>query len=488
MPKLSKKKLQEAQEIAALERYVKMAHDVGVQRDQIQRFIQAGVFLQKKQLMFCAAARECDSPDGPNAVGYGGGRGSAKSHGVFAQMALDDSQRFEGLKFLYLRKIGKTNKEQFDDIRKKILSNVPHHYAEQKGLLTFERTQSQIRLAHFKNESDIDAYLGVEYDGMILEECTQLTFTKWKNILSCLRTSKPGWRPRVYSPTNPGGVGTGWFKSVFVEPWQRNTQRETRYIHTTVHDNAFVNKEYLQYLESLTGWQREAWLHGSWELAQGQFFVTFRTSGKDCHVLDSIDETHARKWVVGMDAGWQHYTVFLLGFIDNGGRLFVVEEYGKRHTTPQEHAANYFAMLARHRIHPALVTQIAAGPDIFRHESTGRTIAETYRNLGMRITCCETDRVNGWAEVTKRMGDPDNGIKPTMFIHRKCKRLIEQIPLMCHNVNKPEDLEKVDIDEEGNGGDDFVDGLRELAVANPDFGVLTNAIALPVCGYTSIGA
>ena len=64
-------------------------------------------------------ARLCDldSPDSPTAIMYGGGRGAAKTHGVWAQVFADDCQRFPGLKCLILRKIGKANKEQVDDLR-----------------------------------------------------------------------------------------------------------------------------------------------------------------------------------------------------------------------------------------------------------------------------------------------------------------------------------------------------------------------------------
>lgn len=482
----AKKQQQEIEQ--SLHNHAVMCRDLGMGAEQWQNFSKAGVYLQRRQVEFAIACRECDKPDGPTAIGYGGGRGSAKSHGAFAQMALDDCQRFPGLKFLYLRKVGKTNKEQFDDIRRKILPAIPHQYAEQAGRLRFDGTNSEIRIGHFKNEADIDQYLGVEYDAMTIEECTQFTFTKWKNILSCLRTSKEGWRPRVYCPTNPGGIGHGYFKQIFVDPWQKNCQRETRYIHTTVHDNKFVNKEYLQYLESLTGWQRAAWLDGSWDIAAGQFFTNFRSSGPNTHVLDSVDEGKAVKWMCGFDYGWSHPTVFILGFLDEAGRMFIVDEIGRRHAPPQDHASCYHAMLARHRIHPRQINHVSAGPDTFSRESDGTTIADQYARLGITMYCGKIDRVNGWSEMLRRFGDPDNGVRSTLFIHRRCAKLIEQIPLMVHNPNKPEDLEKVDIDEEGNGGDDYVDGLRMLVASNPDIGILKWAEAIPVTGYQMLGA
>ncbi len=73
-----------------------------------------------------------------------------------------------------------------------------------------------------------------------------------------------------------------------------------------------------------------------------------------------------------------------------------------------------------------------------------------------------TDRVQGWAEILRRLGDPDAGIRPSLFIHRRCARLLDTLPAMQHDPNRPEDVLKVDADEDGVGGDDAADALRYL--------------------------
>jgi phage terminase large subunit len=77
------------------------------------------------------------------------------------------------------------------------------------------------------------------------------------------------------------------------------------------------------------------------------------------------------------------------------------------------------------------------------------------------------DRVNGWAEVLQGLGEPDaglaeGGVRPTLFIQKRCARLIETLPALQHDPNRPEDLLKVDADEDGVGGDDAADALRYL--------------------------
>ena len=59
-------------------------------------------------------------------------------------------------------------------------------------------------------------------------------------------------------------------------------------------------------------------------------------------------------------------------------------------------------------------------------------------------------------------GDPEKGIRPTLLIHSLCRRLIETLPTLQHDPNRPEDVLKVDADEDGVGGDDAADALRYL--------------------------
>jgi phage terminase large subunit len=59
-------------------------------------------------------------------------------------------------------------------------------------------------------------------------------------------------------------------------------------------------------------------------------------------------------------------------------------------------------------------------------------------------------------------GYPEAGIAPTLFIHRRCGRLVETLPALQHDPNRPEDVLKVDADEDGVGGDDAADALRYL--------------------------
>lgn len=453
--------------MTVLERYLAAGHAAGCPRSQMDNFVRADVVLQPRQLAASAAARLCDRPGGPTTVGYGGARGGGKSHWLLAQMGADDCQRVPGLKCLLLRKVGKANVENFEDLRRRLFGGLAHEFSAYRGVLTF-RNGSRIIAGHFQAEKDIDAYLGLEYDVIGIEEATTLSSRKHQDISTCCRTSKGSWRPRIYSTTNPGGVGHAWYRQKFIVPFQEERETESRFIPARVTDNRYCNPEYVKVLSNLSGWQKRAWFDGESDIAAGQFFTTFR---REVHVIEDFDDTRAREWFCAFDYGFTHYTVALLGCTDGDGNMFIVDEHAERLWLPQRHAQSIKAMLARHEIgtgdrkRPLALSDLkrfVAGADVFSRQSDGTTIAAQYARQGIRLTCANTDRVNGWAEVLSRLGDPSAGIAPRLFIHRRCGRLLETLPTLQHDPNRPEDVLKVDADEDGVGGDDAGDALRYL--------------------------
>jgi phage terminase large subunit len=439
------------------DRFFRAARMAGCPRDQVENFLKAGIILQPRQLFASAAARSCDATGGPTEIGYGGARGGGKSHWAIAQVAADDCQRFPGLKALVLRKVGKANRENFDDLRRRLLMRLPHRYKRHEGVVEFENG-SRIITGHFQNESDIDAYLGLEYDVILTEEATTLTKSKNDDIGSCNRSSKPGWRPRRYSTANPGGVGHGWYKAMFVEPNRKGLEDRTRFIPATADDNTFNNPEYKAVLEGLTGWKLRSWRYGDWDIAAGQFFTTFR---RDVHVIPRLDPlpSHWRVWL-GFDYGFTHYTAAYLLAQDGDGRVFVVDEHAQQRWLPARHAAGIRAMLSRNGVAEHRLEVVAAGHDVFNKDRQGTSIAEDYAKLGLRLTPADVDRINGAGEVLRRLGEIEAGIAPSLFICESCPRLIECLPSLEHDPHRPEDVLKVDTDEEGNGGDDPYDAAR----------------------------
>lgn len=442
--------------VMAEDRYLRAAREVGCPRDQLANFLDCGIVLQRRQLAASAAARLCDAEGGPTKIGYGGARGGGKSHWGIAQVVCDDCRRFDGLKFLYLRKVGKAGREAIEDLRRDVLHSTPHEYLASKATLALPNG-SRVILGHYQTEKDIDNYLGLQYDGALVEEATQLTHQKVRDIDTCVRTSKPGWRPRMYLTFNPGGIGHAWVKKSFIEPARRHREIDTRFIQATVRDNQFVDRDYRAKLEALTGWQRRAWLDGDWDIAAGQFFTTWR---RELHVKNAIAIQPGWRVWLSLDYGWVHFTVCHLFAESDDGIVYAVDEHAERRWQVADHCEAIRAMLARNGIRPERIDVAVAGGDMFSPEKDGTTIADHYAANGVPVTRANVDRVNGAAEVLRRLGDPDRDKPPTFFVSESCPRLIDCMPSLEHNPRKPEDVLKIDCDDDGLGGDDAYDSAR----------------------------
>jgi phage terminase large subunit len=435
-----------------------VARDLGVPRDQLENFFRAGCIPQPKQLQFHAACRLADLPDGPDQVGFGGARGPGKSFAAFAQVALDDSQRCPGLKTLYIRKVAKNAREQFEDLRRSVLRKIPHDY-NRSGIITFAN-DSRIVTGHFRTEGDVDQYLGLEYDVIVIEEATTLSLAKYKTLRDSNRTSKPNWRPRIYATTNPGNLGHVWFRERFITPARSLRETDTRFIFATVDDNKFIDPGYTKKLEDNTGWKLRAYRFGDWDIAAGQYFSTW---SYDAHTCDPFEiPSHWPVWAC-FDYGFTHPSAFYL-LTEFDGTVYVTGEHVEAKRLPVDHAEAMRRIAAKHGRSIENIT-VFAGPDVFANkgDENAKTIAQQYEQQGVTMVAAPNDRVSGWGEMLQLLGDPyreENPIPARLQITRDCVRLIECIPALQHDPNKPEDVRKWDVDDEGSGGDDPADTLR----------------------------
>lgn len=409
------------------------------------------------QVRVHAAARLCDRPGGPTQLGIGGARGPGKSRGVFSQSAIDDCERFPSLKVLYLRKIQKNAKEQFEDLRRAALPHVKHEFTN--GVLQFSNG-SRMFLGHFRNEKDIDQYLGIEYDLIVIEELTTLSKTKYQALLDSNRSSKPGFRPRIYATFNPGGVGHAWVKDLFITPWRQKRETDTRFVFGTVDDNVFNNPEYRKNLEKNVGWRLRAYRYGDWDIAAGQYFSNW---SHDAIVKVNLKIVPGSEVWCSLDKGLRHPTVAYL-FCKSEGVVRVIDEHWRQGALTSQNAQDIHDMLSRHGLTVNHLRQFVASPDAFSKDGhdSGKSIADEYEQHGIVLSRANSDRVNGAAEVMKLLGNVSSKppIEPLVQISDQCPKLIECLPAMQHDPKRPDDVLKVDIDDEGNGGDDPYEAFR----------------------------
>lgn len=319
---------------AAVERYIRAAHDAGLPADQIERFVRAGYIAQPIQLPYHAAARACDIPGGPTLAVMGGTRNSAKTHSVFAQVCIDDCDRYPGLKALFLRHYRKSAAESVDDLAARLLRHVPHTQTAEQ--ITFPNG-SRLVLGGFKDQADIDKYLGLEYDLLAIEEVTQLTQAKIEMIEGSVRSSRvDGYRARKYWTFNPGGVGYTYVKRRVVQPWKQGKEEQTRFFYASYKDNIFCNQDYRDYLDGLSGHLRKSWRDGDLDAFEGAGFPQWDESIHVCEPFD-IPETWPR-WMA-VDYGYNPEPFCALWFARDltNGRIYIYgEAYGTGYTDTEQ--------------------------------------------------------------------------------------------------------------------------------------------------------
>lgn len=457
--------------LAVSNNFYAYAAKAGVPVDSLIRFIEAGYYPQPKQMLLHSACRAADDELNANEIGYGGALGGGKTHGFFAQIAIDDSQRFPNLKTLFLRKVGKYAKESLEDLRRSVLHSVKHEF---KNNVIHYPNQSRIIIGAYQYEKDIDNYLSLEYDIILIEQAEQISGKKIDLIATRNRSSK-GFRPRRYYSFNPGGLAHSYLKTKFIEPFRKENETKTKFIFANFQDNAFLNNEYHETLDTLTGWQKAAWRDGDWDILAGQFFSNFRY---ETHVVKPFQiPSHWQVWAA-LDYGFNHPTVCLL-FAKNDGIIYVIAEYGERKKLVPSHAEAIKQMFRRNLGDDFMsrLNSFVAGQDAFaqRGNESGKTIADQYKDFGINLTPANTDRISGAGQILGLLGDTENGIPPKMFIFDTCPRLIEQLPMMQHDPNRPEDVLKTDIDDDGNGGDDYYDTNR-YGVMTPDAFQVTDRV------------
>ncbi len=451
-------------ELGSLSRYLATAQAAGCPRDQMERFVKASYVAYPWQLTFHATARAADLPHGPTMIGLGGSRGPGKSHAIFAQVTIDDCQRVPGLKGLFLRQTGKAAKESLEDLVIKVLSSrVANDYAA--SMIKFPNG-SRLTMGGFKDEKDIDKYIGIEYDFIAIEEVNQLSEKKVMMLLGSMRTTKDNWRPRLYASFNPGGKGHAFVVKTFVLPHKLGRETNSAFIPATYRDNLALNEEYIQYLLTLKGQLGEAWRDGNFDILAGAFFPEWN---EDIHTCEPFNLPKDWKRISFMDYGHTAQTALYWAAIAPDSKMYVYRELYRPGLNFSALADEFVALTPPEEE----IEYLVADPSIWAKKgenanslSGAQIFAQRYKELtkrNLRLIQANNDRLNGWAAVREWLAPfIELGKKiAKLQIFTSCPNLIRTFPEQIHDENNPEDL---DTDQE----DHALDSLRYGIMSKPE--------------------
>lgn len=454
------------EKIEQLERCILTGAKAGCPRDQVDRLINSAYIPLPWQWEFHSQARAADNMDGPTDIGVGGARGPGKSHAVLSQAGLDDCQRVEGLKILFLRHTGVAAKESFDDLVDKVIRGHTE-FRKTANMLKFPNG-SRIVLGGFKTENDIDKYIGIEYDVIIVEELNQLTKDKYTKLRGSLRTSKQNWRPRMYTSFNPGGIGHGAVKERYIEPYRNGTQKETRFISATYLLNPFLNPEYVGYLEGLSGDLGKAWREGEWDIFAGQYFSEWRFN---VHVTSPFEiPAHWTKFICG-DYGYSKPSAVYWCAVNEAGKIYAYRELYKTGLTFETLTAEIVSMTpVQERIKywvfdPAIWAKSnekdGEPAKISGFEIMGRKYKDITRQ-SLNMIRANNDRINGWNMMREYLKPfvRDDREQANFQCFSTCTELIRTLPTLIYDDHQVEDLDS-------DGEDHAADAVRYGIMSRP---------------------
>lgn len=441
------------------------AKKAGCPQDQVENFLKAKYVPLVWQWDFHALARQADIDGGPVEIAAGGARGPGKSKAVFSQVSLDDAQRFAGLKILFLRQTAVSAQEAFGDLIENTL-NGKVQYERNNNNVNFPNG-SRILLGGFHDEKDIDKYIGIEYDIIVVEELNQLSLEKLEKLRGSLRTSKKGWRPRLYTSFNPGGIGHSFVKARYVLPFRMKTETSTRFIPATYKANAFLNKEYIEYLEGLGGDLGKAWREGEFDLFAGQYFTEWK---HEIHTIHPIEIP--KDWTRFMAGDYGFNAPSSIGWyaIDPDGNLYRYRElYGpgmgySKLATEAVSIMNQDEVIDYCVFDPAFWSKKGERDDELSGAEVFSQKFEELTKKKLKMIRGINSRVVGWGVVREylKVRMQNDVLTAKLKVFTTCTELIRTLPEQQHDKKNPEDLDS-------DGEDHACDELRYAVMSRPTY-------------------
>ncbi len=363
---------------------------------------------------------------------YGGARGGGKSWALRRKLVAM-CLRYGGIRCLLVRRtLPELKTNHVIPFLREYGSLL--EYSESERAVSFGNG-SRIYLGFCACDKDALRYQGQEYDVIAIDEATQMSEYRFSVFKACLRGTSPFPR-RMYLTCNPGGIGHAWVKRLFVDRLYRSDENPDDYtfVQALVFDNEALlssDPEYVSSLRSLPDKLREAWLYGSWNAFEGQFFPEFDTSR---HVCDASDIPSNVRYFAAVDYGFDMLAALLL-CTDTDGNIYVLRERCVSGLTLGE-AAREIAELCR-----GYSVQLAVcSPDLWnRRQDSGKSgfeIMQSVRGMPPMITA-DDRRIQGWRVLREYLGARDNA--PYLKICRCCAELIRCLPLLLFDSDRPED-------------------------------------------------
>lgn len=392
---------------------------------------------------------------------YGGARGGGKSWAMRRKLVLL-ALNYPGLNALIMRRtLPELRENHVIPLLKELKGAAKYNAAER--VFKFPNG-SRLRLGYCDSASDVYQYQGQEYEVIGLEEATHFTEEQMQFLTTCNRTVRRDFSPRMYYTCNPGGIGHGWVKRLFIDRTYRRGERESdyRFIPARIYDNPALitaDPEYLRQLENLPEELRRAYLDGDWDVLAGQFFREFSRAR---HVIEPFELPSWWRRFRSIDWGYNDPCAVLWHAVDGEGRVYTYRELYLRYTR-----ADQVAERIRRESEGEDIAYTVASPDMWQKRGAvlkanggfeGESIAELFSLSGVPLTPADNSRIAGWQRVRSYLADATDG-EPRLKIFSCCENLIRTLPGLIFDEHDREDA--------AQGEDHAPESLRYALMSRP---------------------
>jgi hypothetical protein len=395
---------------------------------------------------------------------YGGAGGGGKTYALIADaMRYFENPNFNGL---ILRRSTDELREivwKTQELYPKIFKGAK--WGEKKSQWTFP-SGAKLWLTYLERDQDVLRYQGQAFSYIAFDELTQYpTQFAWNYMRSRLRTTDPDLPTYMRATTNPGGVGHGWVKRMFIDPAPENTKfvaqdLETgddlvypdshdkageplfyrRFIPAKLQDNPYLMEggQYEANLLSLPEMQRRQLLEGDWTISDGAAFSEFRLNE---HVIEPFDIPDNWRRFRSCDYGYSSYSAVHWFAIDpNFSTLINYRELYLTKHTGRDLAKAVMEAEDGERIDYGVLDSSCW----HNRGQLGPSIAEEMISQGCRWR--PSDRTNGarvagknrFHEVLKI--DENTGLPGIQFFNT-CRQIIADLPVIPSDPRGSDDID-----------------------------------------------
>jgi len=308
-----------------------------------------------------------------------------------------------------------------------------------------------LRLRNLSGMLDVGGYQGHQYPWIAFDELTEYPTPESYEFMIGLCRSAFGAPCRIRATGNPGRPGHIWVKHRFIDvapPYKLYIDPQTglsrMFIPSRLEDNFVLIQKDPDYEKRLMGFQShlvKALRWGDWDVIVGQVLEEF---SRERHVIPRPNLDLSWYRFAAMD--WGYAKPFSIGWyaVNEDGRVIRYKEWYGCTGRPNEGLrmdAQAVAQKAWEMSVNETVRVMVADPACWAKSGEGRSVAETFEDVGFEMVPGNNDRINGLQALHDALHAVGPDGKGMFLISERCSDWLRTVPYISADRYNPEDID-----------------------------------------------